>query len=181
MDDAIGGLPAIRFDGSDNFMTFDASMIVGVSYTIFVVEQRRGNSSTINHFLGGTTASTYNNLHLGYHNSTTLRFGHYSYDVDYTVAAYTIPIPRMHSFRFSITAGKSYWLNGGTSTDAANASQTTALSSYGGSALGRAIFGSAYYFNGDIAELIIFTRDLKTEERQAVETYLGKKYNITIT
>ncbi len=181
VDNAIGGLPAIRFDGVDNFMTFDASMIVDVSYTIFAVEQRRGNASSINHFLGGSTSGIYNNLHLGYDSSTVLRFGHYSYDLDYTVPSYSTPIPRMHSFRFSKTGGKSYWLNGGVSPDAIDASQTIALESNGGSALGRAVFGSGFYFNGDIAELIIFTRDLRTEERQAVETYLGKKYSIKIS
>lgn len=36
-------------------------------------------------------------------------------------------------------------------------------------------------FNGYIAEIIIFTRTLKTEERRAIEAYLGKKYNITVS
>lgn len=163
-------------------MTFDASMVVGVSYTIFVVEQRRGNSLTTNHFLGGTTPANYSNLHLGYATGTALRFGHFGYDIDYTVPSYSSPVPRMHSFRFSKTGGKSYWLNGGVNTDAADPLQTIALTSYSGSALGR--FANAiqsFYFNGDIAELIIFTRDLKTEERQAVEAYLGKKYSIKIS
>jgi hypothetical protein len=35
-------------------------------------------------------------------------------------------------------------------------------------------------FGGNIAELIIFNRALKNEERQAVEDYLGKKWQIKI-
>lgn len=182
IENVFNGLPAIRFDGNDNFMTFDATALTGSNYSIFVIEQRRGNTSTINHFLGSSGSSTNNNLHLGYDTNTTLRFGHYSNDVDYTVPTFSNPIPRMHSFIFSKTGGKSYWSNGGTSADASSSGQTAVLLSSSGTALGRVVFGgSTYYFNGDIAEVIIFLRDLKTEERQAVETYLGKKYNIKIT
>jgi len=41
--------------------------------------------------------------------------------------------------------------------------------------------GMKYWENGgavDITEIIIFTRALKTEERQSIETYLSKKYGI---
>ncbi len=36
----------------------------------------------------------------------------------------------------------------------------------------------ARYFNGDIAEVILFDRALKAEERNAIEKYLGKKWGI---
>jgi hypothetical protein len=41
--------------------------------------------------------------------------------------------------------------------------------------------GGAYYYKGDIAEIIMFTSALTTEERQAIESYLSQKYSITIT
>jgi hypothetical protein len=34
------------------------------------------------------------------------------------------------------------------------------------------------YFKGDIAELVIFSKFLNTEERQAVEAYIMKKWSI---
>jgi hypothetical protein len=181
IENALNGLPVIRFDGVDNFMTFNGTNLSGSNYTIFVIEQRRGNTTSINHFIAGSTSSTNNNLHLGYDSDTTLRFGHYSNDLDYTVSAYSIPTPKMHSFRFSKTEGKSYWENGGVNPDASSSGQTTALTSNSGAALGRAAFSSTYYFNGDIAEVIIFLRALKKEERQSIESYLSKKWGIKIS
>ncbi len=37
------------------------------------------------------------------------------------------------------------------------------------------------YFNGDIYEIIVFSRILTTEERRAVESYLGRKWGISIS
>jgi len=37
---------------------------------------------------------------------------------------------------------------------------------------------SARFFNGDLAEIILFDRALKQEERNAIEKYLGKKWGI---
>ncbi len=36
-------------------------------------------------------------------------------------------------------------------------------------------------FNGYIAEVIIYDRDLNLSERQKIESYLSKKYNISLT
>jgi prepilin-type N-terminal cleavage/methylation domain-containing protein len=38
-----------------------------------------------------------------------------------------------------------------------------------------------YYYDGQISEIIFYGRGLKTEERQAVERYLGKKYGIKVS
>ena len=177
-ENTINRLPAIRFDGTDDFMTFDGTILANTNYTIFVVEQRRddggGNPS---YFFAGTNGITNNNLHIGYRDTDTITHAHYLNDLDYNISAYTIPIPRIHTFMFSTSAGKKYWMNGGVNPDASNASQTTALESYVGAALGRY---SPTYYNGDIAEVIIFTRALKIEERQSVENYLSKKYAITL-
>jgi hypothetical protein len=35
-------------------------------------------------------------------------------------------------------------------------------------------------YEGNIAEIIIFNRALTTEERRSIESYLGKKYNLTL-
>jgi hypothetical protein len=120
-------------------------------------------------------------LHTGYIDDVTIRFAHFGNgtNLDYTIPGYSAPIPRMHSFRFSKTEGKSYWINGGGNTpDSADPAQTTALISFIGSAIGRY---NTIYYTGDIGEIIIFSRDLKNEERQAIETYLSKKYGIAIS
>ncbi len=172
-------IPAIRFDGANDFMTFDGTILVGSDYTIFIVEQRRDNDNE-SFFFGGTDSTSAANLHIGYRDTDTITQAHFASDLNYNIAAYSAPIPRIHSFMFSASAGKKYWMNGGTTPEASDSSQTTALISYAGAALG-GYRSNGNYYNGDLAEIIVFTRALKIEERQAIETYLGKKYNIVIS
>jgi hypothetical protein len=40
---------------------------------------------------------------------------------------------------------------------------------------------STEYMNGQIGEIIIFDRALKTEERKSIEQYLGKKWSIKVS
>lgn len=180
------GIPAVRFDGTNDCLNFNGTELVGNSYTIFVVEQRRASSSY--YFFGGTTTGTTNaNLHFGYATPTYMRLGHYNVNLDYSsIPSYSSPIPRIHTGRLLASSSRDYWLNGGTTADATNATTNyiSVLVSNAGSALGRNVDGvsaTTRYFNGDLAEIIIYTRALSTEERQAVETYLSKKYTVTIS
>ncbi len=167
-------LPAIRFDGVNDFLTFDGSPLIGSSYTIFVVEQRRASTSQMM-FLGGVN----DNLQLGYRSETSVTQAHSSGVFnDFTVAAYSSPTPRIHTFWFNVAAGQKYWINGGSGADDTGVGFSSALTSYSGAAIGRYL---THYLNGDIAEIIIFTRALQTTERQVVETYLSQKYNLTIS
>lgn len=174
-----GAIPAIRFDGTNDFMPFDGTPLIGTPYTIFIVEQRRVANAGIMTILGGTNNGTTNgNMHLGYRSNTTVTHAQFSNDVDYTITAFSSIVPRIHTFWLSTTSGKKYYLNGGTTADATSAGQTATMVSYSGSSIGRSVW---LYYNGDIAEIIIFTRSLKDEERQSIETYLSKKYGIGIS
>lgn len=171
-----GAIPALRFDGTDDFMTFDGNGLIGTSYTVFIVEQRRAAGGDLP-MLGGNNGLLNNNLHLLYRTDTLLVFAQYANDLVMAAPAYTSPTPRIHTFNLNTTIGKRYWQNGGDTPDG-SAAQTATLAAYAGSAIGRYM---ATYYNGDIAEIIIFNRSLPTEERQAIEIYLGKKYGITIS
>lgn len=173
-----GSIPAIRFDGTDDFMPFNGSQLIGTSYTIFVVAQRASNSSLLM-FLGGSDSSSNSNLNVGYASNTSVRHSHYGANTnDFTVAAFSDPTPTIHTFLFNKATGQKYWQNGGVNPEDSDGSFTTAISSYSGSAIGRYL---GNYFRGDIAEIIIFNRAVKTEERQMIETYLSQKYGISIS
>ncbi len=43
------------------------------------------------------------------------------------------------------------------------------------------VAAASHYFHGYIGEIIIFDRALKKEERQSIETYLGKKWGVTMS
>ncbi len=179
IENVFGAIPAIRFDSTaSNYLSYNGAFLANVNYTIFVVEQRR-SSKLHNYFMSGSNKHPNTNLVLGYRSSSVITQVHYYNDMDFTIANYSSPIPIIHTFWLSKTAGKKYWLQGGNAADKSNSSQTTALTSYNGASLGMS--PNSNYYNGDIAEIIVFTRDLKDEERQAIEGYLSKKYNIAIT
>jgi prepilin-type N-terminal cleavage/methylation domain-containing protein len=178
----INGLPAINFDGNASYMDFDGIPLVRSNYTIFVVEQRRSNSAKF--FIGGTSTSTNNqNLHLGYTTDTTLTFRQWGndYNISPDITNYSAPIARIHAFRFSSDIGKNYHLNSisKTLTDVNTPVATQGLTGFPGASIGRRATGN--YYNGDIGEVIMFTRYLKDSERQAIESYLSQKWGIKLS
>jgi prepilin-type N-terminal cleavage/methylation domain-containing protein len=181
----MNGLPVIRFNngsnGTTNYMDFNGSILANTDYTIFVVEQR-SNSNVQNYFLAGSGSANNSNLVLGYKTDTVISHDQYGngYNMSPVIAGYNGKIPRIHTFRQSSALGKNYYLNGNNSlfptTNSKN--DTTQLSSYNGATIGR--FVIVNYYQGDIAEIIMFARALKTEERQSIEDYLGKKWGIIV-
>jgi prepilin-type N-terminal cleavage/methylation domain-containing protein len=184
--DCINSIPCLRFDGTDDTMPFDGSFIAGSNYTIFIVERRRGGVD-ISLMLGGSGTTQNTNLNIGYRSSTAITQDHLSngYDVTVTAFAANIFIPRVHAFSFNRNAttdieSKTHILNGANSIEVARATNdTTALLSWAGSNIGRYVPANSYY-NGDIAEIIMFSRHLKIAEKNEIITYLGKKYGVSI-
>ncbi len=173
-----GAIPAVRFDGNDDFLNFDGSNLLNTNYTVFVVEQRRSNKST-NYFIGGNSTSANNsNLAIGYRLNGTFTSTQYNNGVNASIPSYGTPIPRIHVVSLSSVSGigQRYWLNG--ILVASNINQNR-IFSFAGAALGR--YATSNFFNGDIGEVIIFTRSLTTDERRSIENYLGKKYNIKVS
>ncbi len=175
-----GGIPAVRFDGTSDVMSFNGAILANTSYTIFVVEQRRVTSMD-QYFIGGSANTTNSNLVLGYRSNTVITQAHYFNDLDITITGLTTPTPVINTFWLSGTSGggKKYWQNGGVTPDGigSGSAHETKLLSFAGAA----ISGYGTNYNGNIGEIIMFNRALKTEERQSIETYLSKKYNIPIS
>jgi hypothetical protein len=78
--------------------------------------------------------------------------------------------PRVFTFVSDSINGKKTYING---ILAAQSSDTTKLSNITTLAIGKG-------YTGEIDEIAIFTRALKTDERKATEDYLGKKYSVKI-
>ena len=176
------GIPGVRFDGSHGyFIIADNAPIEGQPYTIFVIEQKRATISTQTFLLDmGGTGSTGETILLGWNTDTKIILDKWNGGISYTNSAfaYSSPTPRMHTFRQD-SSGSKYWSSGGTATDSTHVSTSTLVLSGSSSYLGRS--GCCGSYNGDIAEIIIYTRALTTEERKAIESYLSTKYSITIT
>jgi hypothetical protein len=167
-------IPGLRFDGNDDYLNFDLGKIVNSAYTIFVVDQRRSNKNE-NYFFSGGTSTINNRIHLGYRNDTNVTLAHYLNDANFSFPSYTTPKSYIHSFVFNGNIGKRYSMNG-------NIKGTTSQLAPLGSTINATIAKySNIYYNGDLAEIIIFKRSLKTEEIKAIENYLGSKYGISVS
>jgi hypothetical protein len=170
-------IPGLRFDGADDYLNFDLSKIVNSNYVVFIVEKR--NDLLANYIIAGNNFVNNNAIHLGYNGSSpqNIRFSHFGSgnDADFSASPFKANDPAIHTFNFNASFGKRYSKNG---TIIGTFAQTSPLNSNNSVTIGK--FGSGYY-NGDLAEIIIFKRSLKTEEIKAIENYLGSKYGISVS
>lgn len=169
---SINYVRAVKFANSGYF-TFDGSFLNSTDYTIFVLEKRESSSSG-NYFLGDSSVTTSNQtLLLGYSSSgqvTHSQGGTNSYASLVSSYSESSGSPRIFTFVQDSTDGKKTYVNG---ILAATSSNTTQLSGISTLSLGKG-------YTGQIGELIIFTRALKSSEIESIEDYLGKKWNSKI-
>lgn len=179
IESCINSLPCLRMQSS--YFTFDATKLIGVPYTVIVVEQRRSSSG--NYFIGSTAGDTDQGLILGYRSNTAITFATYANDYDATVSAYSTPTPVIHVFTYTGTT-RTYHRNGASTTlnDLGGGTNIAApLAAYATGMIGAFIPAQAIYYNGDIGEVIIFSKSLKVEERKSIESYLSRKWRIALS
>lgn len=86
-------------------------------------------------------------------------------------------------FNATASSPKIHFINGAQQTLVINGTPDASqgLSSYTNATFG--FYGTDLntYYKGNVGEIIIFSRALKTEERRSVEEYLGKKWKIKIS
>jgi prepilin-type N-terminal cleavage/methylation domain-containing protein len=172
-------IPGLRFSGAQ-YLNFDGKKFAKNSYTVFVVEQRRSGKSQ-NYFIAGGNYEGNGNLHLGYRNNFSITQAHFSNDFDvlniFPAYSASSPTPRIHTFLFNNSIGKQYTLNGRFAYTKSPA-QLAPLNSFNSARVG--LYNGVFY-EGDLAEIIMFKRSLKTEEVEAIESYLGSKYGIPVS
>jgi prepilin-type N-terminal cleavage/methylation domain-containing protein len=173
-------IPGLRFTNGQ-YLNFEGNRFSKNSYTVFVVEQRN-SSKNENYFIASTSYTSNGGLHLGYRYDSTITQAHYSndFDVSNPIPAYSAssPTPRIHTFLFNNSIGKQYTLNG-RFTYTNSPAQLAPLNSFNSAKIG--YYTSSGYYVGDLAEIIMFKRSLKTEEVEAIESYLGSKYGIPVS
>ena len=182
VDDSINNLPAIRFDGSNDYLRIDSAGIYGSQLTYFVVTKRITMMNA---------ATTFSGLGQGYsydadNSASLIGFYEFSgtqlapYRANAVLSINNVHpgngVPYIASAVFNGTTNIAY-LNG-VANNIVNSAGNFAISTI---YIGTRVYNSAPspgYYNGDIAELIFFTRALNSEERISIEQYLGKKYGI---
>ncbi len=171
---AINGLPALRFDGVNDYLTVSGTVMGVREYSLFLVEQRRASTSASYFYATGSQG-----VKMGYSTTIEFRLVHNNGANDFTnssVPAYSSPIPRIISVvakpASSTKIATKIYFNG-----ALQLNDPNGRNNYGIAAAYN--IGLAPY-NGDIGEIIIFKRCLKPSERVDIEQYLSQKWRIDI-
>lgn len=175
--DCINSLPCLTFSGGDAFF-FNGAILVGKEYTIFLVEQRSEPDEDFHKIFGGSGGND-ESLFIGYTGATSLRYGHYDLFDDYSIPAFNGKEPRLHTFQLNIAGdSRDYYINGIIQAGSTSG-EVNYLQSYDNAVFGRSYPDStSLAYEGDIGEVIIFDRKLKTSEREDVEEYLRKKWKL---
>ena len=174
----IGGKPILRFvAASSQRLDIDGTMAIGAS-TTFVVFRTAATvpnfQSAINFYQSGSVRWSFGanaiesnrNGWAGTNASTALTQPSGAFSTD---SAY-VQTWKKTSTQWTI------YRNGTAGTAINDSSSATAAASGVGYERG---FNS-YYFNGDIAEIIVYSSALSDANRQAVEAYLSAKYGIAL-
>lgn len=189
----INGIPSISFSGASSANGFfklspttsvlDAINLnfVDNKFTIFIVSKLATSGDSINRFLFYNGDPSFDGY--GYFRSSTntraILFG--GLYVGESTAASITTDPEVLSLTYAGNDGiMSLYINGATEAIADFTGRTMVMPLTTYFAIGGNSGNIAENFNGLISEVIIFERLLKTEERQAVERYLGKKYAIQV-
>lgn len=174
---AINGRPSIRFN-NQHALEINLEWLAGSDYTVIVVNGR-DRYGVANFYIAGSTALPNENLVLGYEQEGLLRQAHFSNDLDATVEPYQgQPLWKIDTFTFSQSEGRDIYQNG---AHVATDDNIFPLTSNVGSTLGHfRAFGPFFWYQGDLAEVLVYDRVLSAEERLRVESELSGLYGTEI-
>jgi prepilin-type N-terminal cleavage/methylation domain-containing protein len=178
----INNLPAIKFDGADDHLVATSVGINGKGLTAFIVGQRVAYGGSFQVSLAGLAAGQNDDTNSG----SVVAFADFgNYFVSGTGLQWFTNYGSNHQGNGSPFildtvfngTGNVIYLNGLGGTGYGITTNFLIDSLRVGCKFSTA---PAYFFNGYIAEVIIYSRALNTEERKSVEAYLSKKYAIKV-
>ncbi|OFY20727.1 MAG: hypothetical protein A2W98_01280 [Bacteroidetes bacterium GWF2_33_38] len=177
----LNGKPILRFDGTQDYMDFDANVetqLSGNNYSIFSVGAKR-TLNAYDLFIGGSSNGTNQSLLFGIGNSTT-RFWLGQVNNNLWGALISgesgtdINTFGLFSGFLDNAVGHKIYQNGSLLNSNTNLTQ---LSGFPNPYLARY---RATYYEVDIAEMIIYNSSVNTAQRKIIDNYLAAKYGITI-
>lgn len=170
----LGGLGAIQFDGSDDFMTFSdqtLAYIAGKSFTVFYVASKPANANTL--IFGGTNTGTRTNFFAGNLTANTHRTGFYNDDQGSIVTAAAAGTTEIYTIVYDSSNNQRTVRRN--RVEVSRAVTSGSLASMTGQAIGRYV---SSYGNFKIGEFLIYDRALQFAEQETVEKDLISKWSI---
>jgi hypothetical protein len=172
---AINSLPALRFDGVNNFMTFvdpTLSWLANTSFSFFYVATKTAKTGS-SFVIGGQGVATRSNLAFGYTIPTSSRAVFGNDDINAIVPAVTPGQPELYTIRYDNTNNRREVRRNGV-TVALGASDG-APSNMTGQSIGRYL---STYGQFDLGEILIYNRAVSDYEMGQVERDLISKWTI---
>ena len=171
----IAGLPAVSFDGADDFLPFsDQTLpwIASSSFTIVYVASKPATNNT--YVIGGTASGTRNNLVVGYVSNNTHKFGFGNDDQNGIVPVGITGTPEIYTLVYNNTDNSRRVRRNG--VDVAVGASSGGLTNMTGQVIGRfsAAFGAF-----KLGELLIYSRALSVGEYISIERDLVSKWAIS--
>lgn len=180
IENALNGLPAIRFDGIDDYLRSDNISISGNQVTYFIVSLRKSYNIYASPFSTLSPSAPFDNTSDA-HFRAFLEYDNVMYPFrNGWGAATTHPGNNVLFMSCGV-------FNGSVNINYFNGVATASAPSTGNFNVTTILLGSTWQasapsnrWSGDIGEIIIYSRALKTDERQDIEKYLAKKWKIKI-
>jgi hypothetical protein len=182
VNSALNGLPAVRFDGMNDFLTFNLPVNGLAGISLFLVaanteNQTPGASQAERAALFWNETAGWGTVYLTpFQSSVQMRFGT-------TQPGNRIAFTRSAGPAFTLSTAikdattDTLYINGALAVSQSGKLGTIAGCQNTGN-LGRGYDDDTFYA-GDIAEVLVYTRALTAAERQTVEQYLDGKYELT--
>ena len=196
---AMNGLPALLFDGTDDFIALETKFIIN-NFTIFVVGLPSPDTPCIPN--GSPTPGTSGQRYIVYPQHGDVIFpsnnavgagislctnfvsgfehgsSYMPYSVSNGINSISINKPIQITLKYDEKIPNLYLNSTYSFTGSVSSKNVFPSLTFGG---GRSGYAENYgYFKGYIAEIIFYTRALTDKERQGVEAYLSKKWGIKI-
>ena len=169
----IGELPAVRFDGVDDRLSFDGTFLAGTDFTVAAVTAREAAFGR-GYYLGSMGTTTPGTAFiLGYDGNTIVRYSHRNDGINASVPGFGSVVPTLH-VATSAASGRTLRLDG---TLRGTASPLP-LSTWSDAQVGR---DSAGWFRGLVGEVVMVRSALSEADRQKLEGYLAWKWDTVAT
>jgi hypothetical protein len=170
---AVNGKPAVRFDGSNDYLSLAGTIVSGAqARTVFFVARPNavGNKGIVDLGTGSTSGAGF------------MITPEYGVRVNggnrlWTPAASTqTSVVGVVQLAGTSTTDLSMWVNGSPCMPTSAAATTVQTGGSGSVGTYSAVPIGSHNFNGDIAEIIVYSRALTANEQQTIEQYLFTKY-----
>jgi hypothetical protein len=163
----------LTFDGSDDYLDVDLDFTGDASHSAFIVV---ADITTYSNIYGAATGNQgRNSLHVGFNGTNNYRMNYWSHDYTPAVTSHFVATGSILNYVWDVGSPKQIYANGKLEGSGHNA-EAPGLPS-GGGRIGKVV--THPHLAGKIAEIIILSGSVSTDDRENIEGYLAHKWGLT--